>query len=113
MAGILALLGLLFVLQALFPPKTTVAHATGVWSLASVLLSSTWMLVYVGKGLWRMERGSYLVAVFVYLLATLAQLIAVTQGYYWFSLPAIVTASIFVYLFRSRTYWIFYAKPDA
>jgi len=112
-AGILTFLALFFLFHDLFSAPRTESPATGVPPLAIVLFSSAWILWYIARGLWRMHPGPYIVAIFFYVLATLAQLGAFLQGYDWLSIPALITAGIGIYLLLPRTWWSFYPKPTA
>jgi hypothetical protein len=112
-AAVLAILALLLLIQGLFPTTNTAPHSTQSVTIAMLPLYGAWLLIYTGKGLWRMQPGPYVVAVFLYVLATLAQLAAIMQGYYWLSASAFATLSIFVYLLLPQIWWSFYPKAES
>ena len=110
-AAILTILAFVLLLQNWFPSTSARAYTTGSLSPALLLFCGAWFLIYVGKGLWRMQPGSYVVAIFFYVLAALAQLAAVIQGYVWISASALLTVGIVIYLVHPRVWWTFYPKP--
>jgi hypothetical protein len=112
-AAILAILAFLLLLQNWFPSTSTGAYTTGSLTPTLLLFYGAWFLIYIGKGLWRMQPGPYVVAIFFYVLAALAQLAAVIQGYAWISVSALLTIGIVIYLLHPRVWWTFYPKPHS
>ena len=112
-AALLTILVIILLLQELFPTTRAGSYTTGSLMPALLLFYSAWFLIFIGRGLWRMQPGPYIVAIFFYVLAALAQLAAVIQGYTWISAPALVTIGIWIYLILPRIWWSFYPKPES